>query len=155
VDAIIQRKRAATPEELQNIISRAKDLKLTSGERTQLGVDLSIAMAQRARQVNGRRREDASSRFIHDTLKLAVTPYGTIEREWYEGLLRAGAESIARCKRHQPPGCHCWAESRQILWQAAHAHGDKSPQAWAALQVWEILDELESSSRPDRGPGIA
>jgi hypothetical protein len=155
VDAIIHRQRAATPEELQEIIEdHGKQFKLTEFERNQLCCDLTISMSQRARQINGR-REDPSARFIHDTLGLTVTPYGLIEREWYEGQLKAGAEAIKRCRNHNPPRCPCWREARQLIFDAQSVYGIKSPQAWAATKVYEILDELEVASRPDSGPSIA
>ncbi len=146
VDEIIQHSRGASPEELEYAITHAKDLILTDGERNQLGCDLSIAVAQRARQVNGR-REAPGANFIHDVLNLTETPHGYIERGWFANLLRSNAASIARCKNHRPPRCSCWSGAREALWQAAHTHGDKSPEAWAALQVWEILEELELTPR--------
>jgi hypothetical protein len=148
VDAIIHRKRTATPEELQEIIDHGAQFKLTDGEKNQIACDLTIAMSQRAREVN-RRREDPGARFIHDTLGLTVTPYGLIEREWYEGQLKAGAEAIKRCRNHRPPRCPCWSEARQLIFDAQSVYGLKSPQAWAATKVYEILDELEVASRPD------
>jgi hypothetical protein len=77
VDQIIQRTRIASPDELQYIIDHATDLKLTSGERNQLGVDLSIVMAQRSHQINGR-REDPNAQFIAQVLgyaENALRPY--------------------------------------------------------------------------------
>jgi hypothetical protein len=154
VTAIIHRKLSATPEELQEIIARAKDYKLTDGERNQIACDLTIAMSQRARQVSGR-REDPSARFIHDTLGLTVTPYGLIEREWYESQLKAGAEAIKHCRNHRPPRCPCWSEARQLIFDAQSVYDLKSPQGWAVTKVYEILDELEVASRPDSGPSVA
>ena len=52
VDAIIQRSRGASPEELEYAITHAKDLILTTGERQQLALDSSILSAQRACQAN-------------------------------------------------------------------------------------------------------
>lgn len=49
----------ATPEELEEI-DHGKQFKPTDGEPNQLCCDLTIAMSQRARQVNGR-REDPNS----------------------------------------------------------------------------------------------
>jgi hypothetical protein len=97
-------------------------LKLTTGERNQLGVDLSIVVAQRARQGNGR-REDPNAQFIAQVLGYAKTPYGLIERQWINAQLRAGSQAIQRCKLHQPPMCPCWSSSRAILWQA-RANGE-------------------------------
>jgi hypothetical protein len=73
VTAIIHRKRLATAEELQEIINHGKQFKLTDGERNQLCCDLTIAMSQRACQIN-ERLEDPNSRFIDD-LGYAPTPF--------------------------------------------------------------------------------
>lgn len=154
VTAIIARRRTATVEELQDIISRAKELDLTPGEREQIALDCSILSAQRVRQSNGK-REDPSAQFISQTLKLLSTPCGLTEREWFETLLRTNVEAIAKCRTHRPPRCDCWRGAREMLWHAAHTHGDDSPEAWTALQIWTILEDLEMSSRPERGRGIA
>lgn len=147
VTAIVARRRTATAEELQDIIVRAKEFQLSEGARNQLGLDLSILSAQRVRAGNGR-REDPNTRFISQTLKLLSTPYGLIEREWFENLLHSNVEAIAKCRTHRPPRCACWSAAREMLWHSAHTHGDDSPEAWTALQVWTILEELEMTSRP-------
>jgi hypothetical protein len=148
VAEIIACGRTATPEELQFIIDHRKELDLTDGERNQLGVDLTIAVS-RARQVNGR-REGLSARFIHQTLKLGQTPFGLIARECFELQLKSGAEAIIGCRHHHPPRCKCWAEARRKLADAQTAFGEKSPEAWAVMKLYEALEELETSSRPER-----
>ena len=150
VNAIIGRTRSSEPDELQYIIDHAKELKLTPGERNQLGVDFSIIVAQRARQISGR-RENPSAEFLAKVLGYAETPLGLIEREWINAQLRAGSQAIQRCKLHRPPRCQCWSASRAILWQA-RADGDKTPQGWAALRICAFLEELELASRPDIYP---
>jgi hypothetical protein len=152
VTAIVARKRAATPEELQFIIDHAKEFDLTAGERNQLAIDLTIAMSHRACQQNGR-REDVNARFIREALKLTETPFGLVEREWFERQLQAGAEAIARCRSHHPPRCGCWAEARRILYSAQDVCGEKSPETWVATKLYEALEELEVASRQER-PGI-
>ncbi len=152
VTEIIARRHTATPEELQFIIDHRKELKLTEGERNQLAVDLTITMSQKARQLNGR-REDENAIFIREILKLAKTPFGLIQREWFERRLQAGAEAIARCRNHHPPRCKCWAEERRILYNAQDVCGEKSPEGWAAMKLYEALEELETSSRPERASG--
>jgi hypothetical protein len=147
VTAIIARTRSATADELQDIIEHAKDFALTDGQRNQLGLDLSILSAQRARDANGR-RENPSEQFVSQTLKLLSTPYGLIEREWYERLLHSNSEAIGQCRDHRPPRCACWSGAREMLWHAVHTHGNESPEAWTATQVWNILEELETASRP-------
>jgi hypothetical protein len=154
VDAIIQRKRTATPDELQSIIDHGKELKLTPGEKNQLSVDLTCAMSQRARQVEGK-REDPSSKLIHD-LGYALTPFGLLaDRAWFQSELQAGTKAIAACRRHLPPECSCWREARENLYNIRASYGEKSPESWAALRVWQALEQIEQSSRPERGPGIA
>ena len=153
VDSIIHRQRSATPEELQEIIARADELRITSGERNQLGVDLSICVAQRARQVSGR-REDPSSKLIHD-LGYAQTPFGLLaDFAWYQKELQTATKAIAACRRHLPPQCACWGEARASLYSIRESFGERSPESWAALRVWEALGEIELSSRPKR-TGIA
>ena len=154
VNDIIRRTRPASPEELQDIIARAVEFKLTTWERNELGVRLSIAAAQRARQVNGR-REDPAAQFISRTLGLAETPFGLISREWVNNQMRTGAQAISRCKLHRPPLCSCWASQRAILWQVQSAHGERTPEFWSATRVFAFLEDLELSSRPERGPGLA
>ena len=152
VDAILQRKRGATPEELEYVIAHSKEFSLSDGQRDQVCCDLTITAALRSRQVNGR-RVNPSAEFIAKVLGYAETPHGLIDREWIGGLLRAGAQSIARCKNHQPPKCQCWSASRAILWQA-RANGENTPQAWAAGHIYDFLAGLELASRPEREPGV-
>jgi len=149
ISAIIHRRRTATPDELQFSIAHGKQFKLTDNERNQIACDLTIAMSQRACQAN-QRREDPGAQFISQTLKLLSTPHGLIEREWFDNLLHTNVEAIAKCRTHKIPRCDCWRGAREMLWHAAHTHGDDSPEAWTALQVWTILEELEISSRPER-----
>jgi hypothetical protein len=153
VDAIIHRKRTATPDELEFIIAH-EEFKLTDGERNQIACDLTIFMSQLARQVSGR-REDPSGKLIHD-LGYAVTPFGLLaDRAWYQNELQTATKAIAACRRHLPPQCSCWREARSSLYSILQSFREKSPESWAALRVWEALDEIELSSRPDRGPGSA
>jgi hypothetical protein len=147
---LIQRQRVGTPQELEAILAKARDLRLTEGERNQLGVDLSIVVAQRVRQVNGR-RDDPNAQFIAQVLGYAETPYGLIERERIVGLLRDGARNIARCKRHNPPKCECWSAQRVILWQLQSDHAGRSPEGWVAARVYSSLEELEQA-RSEREP---
>ena len=62
VVAILQRKRPASPEELQHILDHSKELGVSEWDRSQISVDMTIAMAQRARQGNGG-RVDANAEF--------------------------------------------------------------------------------------------
>jgi hypothetical protein len=146
VDAIIQRKRYGSPEELQHIIDQSKDLGLTEGQRNFVGVELSIAVARRARQLTS--RENPSAEFISKVLGLAETPHGLVSREWVNQQMRTGSQAIARCRNHRPPDCACWADSRASLWQTS-AVGVKTPEGWAAARVYEFLAALELVSRPE------
>lgn len=147
VDAILQRKRGALADELQQIISDAKEYRLTPGERNQLSVDLTMQIAH-ARQSNGR-RDNPGERFIAQVLGLIETPYGLLARSFIDDLLRAGSENISRCRLHCPPLCDCWSRQRAILFQAS-ANEEKSPEGWAATRIYSALEELEMATRPER-----
>jgi hypothetical protein len=95
------------------------------------------------------RRENPAAQFISQVLGLAETLYDMIEREWINRQLRIGAQAISRCKLHRPPLCSCWASQRGILWQAQSVHGERSPESWAAVRVYEALEDLELCSRPE------
>ncbi len=154
VDTIIQRQRNATPEELEEIIARAKDFKLTDGERNQLGVDLSTAIAQRVRGQNGR-RQDPSAKLISN-LGYAETPFGLLyDRASFQTQMRTGSKAIAECRRHVPPHCSCWRDTREALWHIRSSFPERSPEAFAAMQVWESLEDLEFSSRPERREALS
>jgi hypothetical protein len=152
VDAILQRTRAVTPDELEYIIGHAKEFILTDGQRDQLCCDLTIVAAQRARQGNGR-RIDASAEFISKVLGLVETPFGLIARSFVDELLRDGSKNISRCRLHHPPNCACWSAQRAMLFQAS-ANGERSPECWAAKRIRAALEELEVSTRPEHAPGI-
>ncbi len=146
VDAIIQRSRGASPEELQYAITHAKDLILTDGERNQLGCDLSIAVAQRARGLDGR-RQDANVRFIYG-LGYAQTPFGLLyDREWFEQQLKAATKAIVQCRKHTVPHCSCWRDTRESLWHVRSSFPEESPESFAALKIWERCEEIELASR--------
>jgi hypothetical protein len=152
VQAILQRQRAATSEELQSIISNSKKYKLTQSERDQLSVDLTIQMAQ-ARQGRGR-RDDPNARFITQVLNLVETPFGLIDRFFIEDLIRAGSENIGRCKHHQMPRCDCWSQQRAIIGQVLSIYGERTPETWAAMRVNALLEEVECGARPETHASI-
>lgn len=148
VNAILQRKRSASAEELQHILDNAKLFALTSGELNQISVDMTIAIAQRSRAVEGR-REDPTTRLIYD-LGYAITPFGLLaERVWFERELQNGTKAIAACRRHSPPQCSCWKAVRETLYSVRASFGEKSPEAWMATKLYEALEELEAASRPE------
>jgi hypothetical protein len=152
VSAIIHRQRSATLDELQFIIDHAKQFKLTDFERNHIACGLTIAMSARASQLNGR-RVDPSAKLIAD-LGYAQTPFGLLaERAWFQTELEIGTKAIAACERHQPPQCECWKRTREAQYEVRVAFGERSPQSWAALRVWEAMEELEVSARPGRGTG--
>jgi hypothetical protein len=143
VVAILQRKRSASPEELQHILDHGKELGVSEWERSQISVDMTIAMAQRARQGNGR-RVDASAEFIAKVLNLVETPWGLLARSFVDDLLRDGSRNISRCRLHRPPNCDCWSAQRALLYQAS-AGGERSPEGFAATRIRAALEELEVS----------
>src|SRR5206468_12546784 len=147
VTAVLRRTRGATPEELQYIIDHGKELGVSEWERSQISVDMTIAAAQRSRGANGR-REDPNLKFISQTLGLVPTPHGLLDRSFIEDVLRVGAQNIQKCRHHLPPSCACWSSQRASLWEARR-NGDKTPEGWAALRMFEILEDLELASRPE------
>jgi hypothetical protein len=64
--------------------------------------------------------------------------------------MRSGSKAIAECRRHMPPHCSCWRDAREALWHIRSSFPERSPEAFAAMQVWESLEDLEFSSRPER-----
>jgi hypothetical protein len=146
VTAIIRRTRSATPEELQHILDHGKELGVSEWDRSQISVDMTIAMAQRSRQGNGR-RIDANAEFISKILGMIETPFGLVARSFVDDLLQEGSRNISRCRLHRPPNCACWSAERAILFQAG-ANGEKSPEGWAAIRIRAALEQLEVSTRP-------
>lgn len=147
VDEVIQRRRSASAEELEEILA-TEGLKLTDGERNQVSVELTVLMAQRARNEKGC-RDDPNEEFIAKTLGLLTTPWGLLERSFITQTLRDGAANIQRCRLHRPPMCDCWSAQRAILWDA-RAGGEKTPEGWAARRLFDALENLETASRPER-----
>jgi hypothetical protein len=145
VQAILRRTRFASSEQLQSVITNFKEYGLTINERDQLSVDLTIQLAQ-ARQTRDR-RESPNDRFIARVLSLAETPFGLVDRSFAEGLLRAGSQNIYHCTKHQPPRCNCWCAQRVYMSQILGERGEKSPEGWAAMRVYALLEELECSAR--------
>ncbi len=77
-----------------------------------------------------------------------------IERSFIEDVLREGSQNIQRCRRHLPPSCACWSSQRAILWEAGR-NGEKTPEGWASIKLFEILEDLELASRPEAGTAEA
>ncbi|MGB8064326.1 MAG: hypothetical protein WCF26_20730, partial [Candidatus Sulfotelmatobacter sp.] len=149
VTAIIARQRSATPEQLQYVIEHAKEFRLTTGERNELALQSTIAAAERARRVPGK-RHDLSAQFIYD-LGYALTPFGLLhERAWFEKELQSATQAIAACRRHITPYCSCWKQARENLYDIRASFGERSPESWAAIRIWEALEEMELASRPER-----
>jgi hypothetical protein len=146
VNAILAHKRDATPDELQFIVNRAKELQLTSWQRNQIGVQLTIALVNRSRP-----KPDTNAEFISNTLQIVETPVGPLhDRAWVQRELRAGARAIASCRAHRVPRCSCWREARERLWKIQDHFGSGSPETWATERIWEALEEMERASRPER-----
>jgi len=55
-------------------------------------------------------------------------------------------EAIARCSRHRPPLCQC-STNAEMLWSVQNRYGDRSPESYAAVEVWEAPEDIELSSR--------
>jgi hypothetical protein len=153
VELILKHRRSAAPAELQHILDNSKKFRLTDWEQNALSVLLTVEMA--ARRAGSHGRADHNALFIHRVLGYAETPHGLlVNRAFFEKEFRAGAIAISRCKRHKPPRCDCWRGFRETLWHIADAHGDKSPEAWAAQTVWQSLEELELADRATGTPTV-
>jgi hypothetical protein len=149
VDDILTHKRNATIEELEEIIERSKELQLTTWQRNQIGVELSIALAHRSR-----RKADPATEFL-SVLHVVETPRGLLhDYEWVQQEMRAGAQAIASCKLHRPPRCSCWREARERIWRIQDYCGSDSAEAWATEQMWNMFEEMELASRPERATGL-
>jgi hypothetical protein len=149
VDAFLTHKRDATIEELEYIVENAKEFQLTSGQRNQIGVMLTIMLASRSRS-----KPNASAEFLY-SLCVVETPRGLLhDRAWVQQEMRDGAKAIATCKSHKPPRCHCWRDARERLWSIQDHYGGNSPEAWAAERLWTMFEELELASRPERTTGL-
>jgi len=147
---ILQGNRSATLYELQSVIASSQRYRLSTWERDKLGVQLGIALAEKARGI-----PDRNSQFIHDVLDYTDTPFGMLaNRSFFEREYRRGAMAISHCANHHPPRCECWAPQRQVSWHVQNVYGDGTPEAYAAEKLWSALDELETATRPERGPGL-
>jgi hypothetical protein len=131
----------STPEKLEDIIDHGKQFKPPGGEPNQLCCDLT-AMSQRARQVNGR-REDPNS--LDSSMTWAMRyplRFATRARMVPVTELQAGTKGIVACRRHITPRCACWKSARESLYTIPESFGERSPQSWVALRVWEALEEM-------------
>jgi len=115
VTAILLRTRSPSAEQLQQILSRERELMLTNTQREQIALDLSLLLAHRFRQANGP-RDNPTDEFISKVLGYSETPFGLVERGWVNAELRAGSTAILRCKNHKPPDCACSSSVRATLW---------------------------------------
>jgi hypothetical protein len=150
VDAIIQRKRSATPEQLQAIIDRAQHYRLSTWQRNQLGVDIGVALAAKAR---GRPNSDSVFKSSSTTFWIMPTRHSEC---WPTAASSRISLSVARKEfhaagqTHHPPRGACWAPQRQMLWHVQSVYGDRSPEAYVGGRIWEALEEMEVAARPHR-----
>lgn len=150
VDDVLHRRRSASPEELQHIIDHSQEYGLSDWQRNRIAVDVTVDMAQRARNVSGR-RENPAAEFLSKVMGYLETPVGLIDRSFVADMLLVGSDNIQRCRNHRPPRCSCWNSQRAILWEAI-SQGEKSPEGWAGVRLLEALEELELATRPERSP---
>lgn len=142
VDAILAYQRSGTPEELQQILERDREFGLSTWQRNKLGLALSIAVAAKFRQGQGE-CEDATSPFLR-SIGAQETPAGLLfDAKRFPAELKRGIEGIMACRRHKPTRCQCWRDSRDRLYAIREHWGERSPEAWGAVRVWEILEDLE------------
>ncbi len=145
VSAILQHKRSASLDELNYIIEHAKTFCLSSWQRNQISVQLTIAIVNRARPASTPVDQ------LFSALGIVETPVGLLhDRSWVQRELRAGTQAIASCRAHRVPRCSCWREARERLWRIQDHFGSGTPETWATVQLWEVFEELENASRPER-----
>src|ERR1700733_6816569 len=148
VDAILKHKRTASVAELEHVIAHADELHLRPWQRNQIGVELTLVLANRARP-----KPNPTAEFFYNTLGITQTPVGLLhDRSWLDRELKAGTQAIFNCRRHSPPRCNCWRAVRERLWNIQDRCGAASPEAWATEQLWVIFDELEFAERPQPIP---
>jgi hypothetical protein len=148
VERILHHQRKATPEELQTIINNGKRFRLTDSERSELSVQLTVAMAALRARAQG--RVDDHGSLMLQKLGYAVTPWGLLaNRLFFEQTFKAATAAIQRCNRHHAPRCACWRDARETLWQIQNHYGIKSPEAHVATRMYESLEELEVAARSE------
>jgi hypothetical protein len=146
VDAIVRKKRSASADELQYVIDHAKRFCLTTRQRDEIGVRLTLAVVNRARPTL-----DPTTIFLYESLHVIQTPAGLLQDcEWIQREMKAGASAISNCRWHRPPRCECWRSARERLWQIQDRCGSKSPEGWATERLWGMFEEMEQAERPQR-----
>lgn len=146
VNKILSHERSATPEELQFIIDHAKQFGLSVFQRDRLGVDMTITMSAKMREAQGV-KEDPLSLLLR-SMGVLETPAGLLYNvERFVSQLRAGTKAIMECRDHRPPSCACWRSQRDWLYEVRVNHGEGSPECYAALRVWNKLEEIELTAR--------
>jgi hypothetical protein len=149
VDRILAFELSATPEELQSILDRAKEFELSTWQRDKIALQMTIAMAAKLRQSQGV-REDSTS-LLFRSMGILQTPAGLLYgAERFAAELKAGAKAIMACRNHRPPLCRCWLASRDWLYAVRETYGQRSPESYAALKVWNALEEIELAGRANR-----
>jgi hypothetical protein len=148
VERILHHQRKAEPEELQAIIDNGQHFHLTDSERSELSVQLTVAMAALRARAQG--RVDDHGSLMLQKLGYAVTPWGLLaNRLFFEQTFKAATAAIQGCNRHHTPKCHCWRDARETLWNIQNHFGARSPEAHVAGRIWESLEELEVAARPE------
>lgn len=148
VQDILNNKRSATVPELEWVLANWKQLRLKEKQRNEISLRATILASCRGRARNPNAE-------LWTVLDVGETPVGLLHhRSWFERELRAGAQAIMSCRRHQTPRCQCWLPHRQRLWYVQDKFGSKSPEAWAATRLYEQFEEFEQASRQERNLGL-
>ena len=131
----------ASIAELEDVLRRAKALKISSGEEESIRQLLS--------QLAGERFRGESKPSELKRLGWKETPNGPIDPQTvrgFEGLRVAGLQAIKSCANHQGASCYCFSSVREALWQIRSRFSENMPEHWFAA---ELLGEL-SCYRPPK-----
>ncbi len=113
---------------------------------------MTFTMSAKMREAQGV-REDPTSLLLR-SMGVLETPVGLLYGvERFVAQLRAGTKAITDCTDHHPPKCSCWRSQRDWLHSTRERFGERSPESYAALRVWNALEEIELNAfRPSVAP---
>jgi hypothetical protein len=151
LDDILQGRRYASPSELEWLLSHKRELRIDSRTEFDLRA-IASKLSAKARQSDQRRPASPADEFITKTLGIFQTAYGDLTRddvEKVESVRRSAAKAIFECRNHTVDRCRCWAFARTDLYQIRVLMGEKSALGIAALAVWNSLDALAATPRPE------
>jgi hypothetical protein len=125
----------ASIAELEDVLRRSKDMKLSSREEESIRQLLS--------QLAGERFRGESKPSELKRLGWKETPNGPIDPQTvrgFESLRVTGLQAIESCANHQGASCYCFSSLREALWQIRSAYSKHLPENWLAERILEELN---------------